>query len=126
MPKIIRELEKTKSLFLGCELGGKSILKTLTGSHNNPLSVIVYVNTLGTLKSVKLTPNDDWQLVFTNDNEKICYAKNCLDIRGSYKTSNILEKFTCKHIEAEVNSCLYAINFSNNDIAEATPDETVR
>ena len=64
--------------------------------------------------------------MFTNDNEKICYAKNCLDIRGSYKTSNLLAKFVCKHIEAEVNSCLYAVDFSNNDIAEATPDETVR
>ena len=63
--------------------------------------------------------------MFTNDNEKICYAKNCLDIRGSYKTSNLLAKIVCKHIEAKVNSCLYAINFSNNDIAEATPDETV-
>ena len=64
--------------------------------------------------------------MFTNGNEKICYAKNCLDIRASYKTSNLLAKFTCKYIEAEVNSCLYAVNFSTNDIVEATPNETVR
>ena len=67
----------------GYKLGGKSILTIKTVSHNNPLSVIVYENTLGTLKSVKLTPNDNRQFVFTNDNEKICYAKNCLNIRGS-------------------------------------------
>ena len=41
-----------------------------------------------------------------------------MDIRGSYKTLNLLAKFLCKHIEAEVNSCLYAVNFSNNDIAK--------
>ena len=58
--------------------------------------------------------------------KKYVTLKNCLDIRGSYKTLNLPAKFVCKHIEAEVNSCLYAVNFSNNDIAEATPDETVR
>ena len=110
----------------GYELGGKLILTIKTVSHNNPLSVIVYENTLGTLKSVKLTPNDNRQFVFTNDSEKICYAKNCLNISGSYKTSNLQAKFKCKHIEGEVNSCLYAVNFSNNDIAEVIPDETVQ
>ena len=110
----------------GYKVGGKWIPKIKNVSHNNPLSVIVYENTLGTLKSVKLTPNDDWQSVFTNENEKTCYAKNCLGIRVSYKTSNLLAKFTCKDIEAEVNSCLCTVNFSNDDIAEATPDETVR
>ena len=109
----------------GFEIGGQSIPKTKTELHNNPLSVILYENTLGTLKPVKLISNDDRQFVFTNDSEKICYAKNCLDIRGSYKTWNLLAKFTCKSIEAEVNSCLYAVNFSNNGIVEDTPDETV-
>ena len=109
----------------GFELGDQSIPKIKTELHNNLLSVIVYENTLGALKPVKLTSNDDRQFVFTNDSEKICYAKNCLGIRGSYKTWNLLAKFTCKNIEAKVNSCLYAVNFSNNDIVEATPDETV-
>ena len=67
----------------GYELVGKSILKIKTVSHNNPLRVIVYENTLGTLKPVKLTPNDDRQFLFTNDNEKICYAKSCMNIRDS-------------------------------------------
>ena len=110
----------------GYKVGGKWIPKMKNVSHNNPLSVIVYGNTLRTLKSVKLIPNDDRQFVFTNENEKTCYAKNCLDIRVSYKTSNLLVKFTYKHIEAEVNSCLYPVNVSIDDIVEATPDETVR
>ena len=63
---------------IGYELGGRSIPKIKTESNNNPLSVIVYENTLVTLNSVQLTPNDDWQFVFTNDNEKICYAKKLL------------------------------------------------
>ena len=60
----------------GFEIGGQSIPKTKTELHNNPLSVILYENTLGTLKPVKLISNDDRQFVFTNDSEKICYAKN--------------------------------------------------
>ena len=110
----------------GYKVGGKWIPKMKNVSHNNLLSVIVYGNTLRTLKSVKLIPNDDRQFVFTNENEKTCYAKNCLDIRVSYKTSNLLVKFTYKHIEAEVNSCLYPVNVSIDDIVKATPDETVR
>ena len=109
----------------GYKLGGKSIPKIKTESHNNPLSVIVYENTLGTLKSVKLPPSDDRQFVFTNDSEKIFYTKNYFPIRGSHKALNLLAKFKCKHIVGEVHSCLYAVSFSNNNIAVATPDETV-
>ena len=48
-------LKKQNRCSCGYKLGGKSIPKIKTKLHNNPLSVIVYENTLGTFVKLILS-----------------------------------------------------------------------
>ena len=91
-----------------------------------PSSVAVYDTSYGTLRSVKLTPKDERQFAFTDQNGKICFAKDCLSLRASFANSGKINDFDCKHLKEDVKNPLYAVSFTSIEIDEFTPDRAMR
>ena len=96
--------------------------------ENTPSSVVIYNNINGgELRSVRLTPADDRQFVFIKNNDKICYAKKCLELRGSYSISRKLDNFSCKHLQFPPSEEIYRIQkFPEVEIEEGIPDDDIK
>ncbi len=114
---------KPKVCECGFHLGGSFEAKKVEQkSRRNASSVAIYETEDGTLRSVKLTPNDDRQFVFISKNSRICFADNCLDVRACREAGDQLEEFSCKHLEFEPEAPIYERKFSDAEIEAFTPD----
>ena len=116
---------KPKFCDCGFDLGGSFVKKDSKSIVRAPSSVAVYENSCGTLRSVKLTPKDERQFAFTNQNDRICFAKNCLSLRASFPNSGKINDFNCKHLQEDIKNSLYAVSFTAVEIKESTPDRAM-
>jgi len=90
------------------------------------VTVFKFESSGGSLRSVKLTPNDDRQFVLVTDADKICYVQDCLQLRAASNVSGRLSEFTCKHIRITPQDPIYQAMFSDEKINLFTPDAEVR
>ena len=116
---------KPKNCDCGFELGGSFEARDTVPKNRSIKSVLVYERTCGTLMSVQVTPNDDREFAFIADGKKICYAKKCLSLRGSFAAGNIKD-FSCHHLKLTPQLPVYATKFVQEEINSFTPDTSMQ
>lgn len=114
----------------GHYLGGKSKACSKKKKIDAPpVSVQVFNVDSRNFRSVRTTSRDNRVFVLDNNDrsERLCYDKNCKDVRASFVISGKVEEFTCKHLDATFVEPIYSIDhFADNDIDCCTPDEHMR
>ena len=48
-----------------------------------PVSVEILSSPEGSMRSIKVTPNDDRNFAFVSETEALCYTKKCLQLRST-------------------------------------------
>lgn len=116
--------KKPKYCPCGFELGGSYTMQVKVPPP--PESVNVFISEADSLRSVKVTPNDDRQFMLVSENGRLCYVENCLQLRAACNVSGKLTEFTCKHIDIKPEEPLYRLKFSDREFEQFTPDKSIQ
>lgn len=120
--------KKPKVCDCGRELGGSFVCDS--DNRNNlklddkkvlPVSVVVYNDDRGCLKSIKMNNNGDRKFLFATNSDLVCYNNDCRDLRSASVASKV--SFECKHSKHPSVQPMYSVTeFQLCDITEFTPD----
>jgi len=119
--------KKPKHCACGNFLGGSFVEKPKKAKEVQPVCVAIFTNQQhGKLSSVRVTPKGDRQFTFTKDEQKICYAKKCLELRAVYVSSGKCDQFNCPHLDTEPIDAVFSISFHEEEITKFIPDALVQ
>ena len=91
--------KKTQYCEFGFELGGSFVGNP--PQPKCPASVEILSSPEGSMRSIKVTPNDDRNFAFVSGTEPICHTNKCLQLQRTLVASDKLQEFSCHHIKAD-------------------------
>ena len=107
-------IKKTRYCGCGFELGGSFVGNP--PQPKCPASVEILSSPEGSMRSIKVTPNDDRNFAFVSGTEAICHTNKCLQLQRTLVASDKLQEFSCHHIKADLSEPIYLINFTSEEI----------